>query len=278
MTYDASTDTTCCVLQTCAADTTENLITDWSAMGYFQNVPWAHPEIPYRQQGFSGTPLQYTFGGDIGLVALAFFCIFVFIFTLYDVKDNFRQASKSFFFPSMRASDADDGENGSCARSALALSVLMCLLGGTAAFMYFSADGKAQTDGVYPYLYTGIYAGVIAAYIVFRYLACTFIHWVFFDKSRSSAWHKANYYIVSVESLLCLPVIILSLFGCVTMQVTLICLLTVVSLSKSLSLYKTFRIFSGKIYGLLHLFAYLCTLELMPLLALVKALTLVTLG
>lgn len=286
MTDSLHIDTICFVLPESATDTTESLIAEWSAMGYFQDAPWTHPERPYRQHGFSGTPLPYSPGNDAGLSALVFFCIILFILTLRDVKRNFLRATKSFFFLSLHTSDTDDrsADRGKGrgkdrrTRAAFAMGALMCLLGGTGVFAYFCAEGKVQADGIRPYVYAGVYAGLLAGYMLFRLCACSFVHWVFFGKPQTTVWNKTNYYIVNLEGLLCIPALTLTLFGSIPMRAAVLYLLTAVCLCKMLSFYNTFRIFFCKVHGLLHLFVYLCTLEITPLLALVKALASVTLG
>ena len=287
MTDSLHIDTICFVLPESATDTTESLIAEWSAMGYFHDAPWTHPEMPYRQKGFSGTPLPYSPGNDAGLNALAFFCIILFVLTLRDVKDTFRQATKPFFLLSARQSDTDDRntdrkkgkkKKDRRARSAFAMGALVCLLGGAGVFAYFCAEGKVRADGISPYVYTGVYAGLLAGYMLFRLCACRFVHWVFFGEPQTKVWVKTNYYITVLEGLLCVPALTLTLFGSIPARTATLYLLAAVCLCKLLSFYNTFRIFFRKVHGLLHLFVYLCTLELTPLLALARALVYVTLG
>ncbi len=286
MTDDPRIETTYFVLPESATDTTESLVAEWFGMGYFQDAPWTHPEKPYRQNGISGTPLRYSLGNDAGLSALAFFCTILFILVVRDVKRSLLQATKSFFFLSVRTSATDDrgadrensGEKDRYLRSAFGTSFLMCLLGGMGVFVYFCAEDKVQTDGIRPYVYTGVYAGLLAAYMLFRLFACQFVHWVFFNKSQTAVWNKTNYYTINFEGLVCIPILTFSLFGSIPTRMAVLYLLTVIFLCKLLSFYNTFRIFFGKLHGLLHLFVYLCTLEITPLLVLVKALTSVALG
>lgn len=104
-------------------------------------------------------------------------------------------------------------------------------------------------------------------------LIYNFVNWVFFDKASREIWRKAYSYILALETLLFLPIILLSIYTNILREISIYAILTVVILTRILLFYKTYHIFFGKIYGILHLFVYLCTLEAMPLLVLLKVLS-----
>ena len=97
---------------------------------------------------------------------------------------------------------------------------------------------------------------------------------IFFDASTTKAWEQsyANWTILSSVPLYLLAVVVL--FLDIPTQSVLPLLAICFALLEICLLYKAFHIFSAKRYGILQIFIYLCTLELMPLLVAGKALVL----
>ena len=95
---------------------------------------------------------------------------------------------------------------------------------------------------------------------------------IFFDTTTTKAWEQsyACWTILSGVPLYLLAVAVL--FLNIPAQLVLPLLATCFALLEICLLYKAFHIFSAKRYGILQIFIYLCTLELMPLLVAGKAL------
>ena len=97
---------------------------------------------------------------------------------------------------------------------------------------------------------------------------------IFLDNATSSAWEN-NYTNWSVLAgiPLYLSAVIAIFFDLAPCNILTLLGVCVILLEFCL-LYKAFHIFSGKKHGILQLFVYLCTLELIPLLVAGKALVL----
>ena len=97
---------------------------------------------------------------------------------------------------------------------------------------------------------------------------------IFFDSATIKTWEQSYscWTILSSVPLFLLTVIVL--FLNIPSQSTLLLLTICFALLEICLLYKAFYIFSAKKYGILQIFIYLCTLELMPLLLVGKALVL----
>ena len=97
---------------------------------------------------------------------------------------------------------------------------------------------------------------------------------IFLDSHMSSAWEHShtNWTVLSGIPLYLSAVI--AVFSNLAPKAILPLLGVCAVLLEICLLYKAFHIFSGKKYGILQLFVYLCTLELIPLLLAAKALVL----
>ena len=112
----------------------------------------------------------------------------------------------------------------------------------------------------------------VALFHLTRVLLFTITNHIFLDKATHTAWERsyANWAILSSIPLYLLAVIIV--FFSLTPPTILWLLGGCTILLESCLAYKAFHIFSGKKYGVLQLFMYLCALELIPLLIAGKAL------
>lgn len=97
---------------------------------------------------------------------------------------------------------------------------------------------------------------------------------IFLDKPTRSAWERSytNWGLLSGIPLYFLTVV--AVFSNLPSSIVLLLLGICIAMLELCLLYKAFHIFSGKKYGILQLFLYLCTLELIPLLVAGKALVL----
>ncbi len=97
---------------------------------------------------------------------------------------------------------------------------------------------------------------------------------IFFDSTTTKTWEQgyACWSILSGIPFYLLATI--SIFLNLPSQAILSLLISLIALLEMCLLYKAFHIFSTKKYGILQIFIYLCTLELMPLFLAGKALVL----
>ena len=115
--------------------------------------------------------------------------------------------------------------------------------------------------------------GVLALYLL-KQLLFAFVNWVFYDRQGVMAWMNcyASWTILMGVPLFLLAVI--AVFANLSSQNVLLMLAIGVIAFEMCLFFKGFYIFSSKKYGILQLFVYLCTLELIPLLLVGKALVL----
>lgn len=106
---------------------------------------------------------------------------------------------------------------------------------------------------------------VFVTYNLVRWMLYSFVNWIFFTPTNRQAWKEGFSLLSTLDSLLMLPIIITSINLDWSMSKMVIIILISYILLRILLLYHSYRIFFPKMYGIVHLFAYLCTLESLSL-------------
>lgn len=111
----------------------------------------------------------------------------------------------------------------------------------------------------------GGYILSIVAYFLFKAAAYQFVNWVFFDVKKNEQWNKSLLFLTAMESVAITPIVLLMLYGGMTLQTGVIALLIVAFFIKMLTFYKCYLIFFRRMGAFLQNILYFCALELTPL-------------
>lgn len=175
--------------------------------------------------------------------------------------------AKAFFLP--RGFSDSEARNSSVVRNRILMFLMACLtmaLQATAYIVQYRAD-----DGQGHLLLAFLFAIFLIGYLLKQGVFLLINH-IFFDRFRASVWKQCyrdwllltgviSYLFSTLSVLLDLSARMIVVLAIITVVLAEICLL-----------FKAFYIFCTKKYGGLQLFVYLCTLEIMPLLLVGKAL------
>lgn len=112
--------------------------------------------------------------------------------------------------------------------------------------------------------------GACSLLMICRYLAYSFVNWLFFDKGKRERWMDVYSLLVSLQGVLLFPLACLTVYFNFDSQQALIVLLLVLIVAKLLLFTKGMDIFFVKMQGFLCNILYFCTLEMIPLLFLIK--------
>lgn len=196
-------------------------------------------------------------------------CTFILAAVLSDRKHYFRLQLKSFFLP--RENSIEGVRTTSIVYLRIAMYIV-CLFSTTLLLAIFAADKTSSTMGYGTLWITA--SAAIALFYILRTLIFAATNRIFFDSSTTIMWEQsyACWTILSSIPLYLLSVIAV-FFNLSSNTIPLIFAIGLGLLEMCL-LYKAFHIFSTKKYGILQIFVYLCSLELMPLLVAGKALVL----
>ena len=157
----------------------------------------------------------------------------------------------------------------------MSLPSAVCLLSLTetlVSFVFTQHDAGFFPFHETPYILLLAFFALWMAYFLAKRLASDFVNWIFFRREKIITWTRAYTFILVMESLFSVPVSLLAVFLPVPPRVMFLIVLVLIVLVKIVLLFKTYKIFFRKLYGVLHLFVYLCTLELTPLLVLLQVL------
>lgn len=245
--------------------------------GYFECDTLLHPELPYRPEGFSGTPMPYRLAGDNWLTAGLLACSILFIILVCGIHRRLPNMTKAFFFPSGNSYAEEVALSRVGTLHTLGFALVLCLCGGLYAYMYMHApDIRHAACGLSACACIGMYAAAIGAYLAFKTAMYGFVNRVFFDRRKDDEWRRANSYIITMETLAFVPLTVFTLYLHIPPAVSLAVFTTAFATARMLLFYRTFRIFCDADFGILQFFLYLCSLEAVPLLVLLKVLTLAT--
>jgi hypothetical protein len=114
----------------------------------------------------------------------------------------------------------------------------------------------------------GIYTGVFFLFLLAKQFLLHVVNAIFFDIRKRRAWHQDYSLLFALESILFLPLGLLTVYFGFTPEKGLYVLGFLLLFVKSMVLIKDYAYFFGKIYGVLHLFVYFCALEAAPILVL----------
>ncbi len=101
-------------------------------------------------------------------------------------------------------------------------------------------------------------------FIGLKSLIYSFINWVFFSHARDRAWQSDFFFLTSMTSYVIYLLAALLLFVGIKFETVAICLLITLILYKVLLFYRLKTNFQPKRYGVLLIFLYFCSVEIMP--------------
>ena len=218
-----------------------------------------------RVQGIPEYAPLYTDDFLVGILLGAFFILSA---VLSD-KDGFLgEILKGFFLP--REKSSKEGFNtvrgvymriGALVVSFLSVAILISI------YLLRLVDIRMSIGG----LVLLSFCTVSALYFVKQTLFWV-INWTFFDVRRAGLWRYCYANWLMLSGVIAYPCAILMVFMDCSASIVATALLVWIILSEICLLFKAFHIFLTKKYGVLQLFIYLCTLELIPILFIGKAL------
>ena len=244
--------------------------------GFFYDNPMLHPELPYRSYGMSAMPVSYQLWRDDLVTSLLLVSFLILVYVINKTRRKLIQETRNFFYAPKEHTGLFAVETGLEWQSRVFIILQLCLICGLLVFAYVHQHFNIFSGQVTPRMLLGIYVGSFILYFLLKRILSGFINWIFFPKSQQKLWHDSNSYLISVESILFFPCAIIVIYFDYSYEKSFWMFLFLLFIIKILLAFKTLKIFFPKSYGIFHLFAYLCALELMPLLALWESMAYIT--
>ena len=252
----------------------DSLTTQFS--GFFRDNPMLHPELPYRSLGEYATPVSYNLHNDDWVTGALIVCFLVLAFIINKSYNQLTQQTRDFFFAPKERTGLFAVETSFEKSSRLFIHLQLCLMCGLLSFVYAQQYLGLACNPSTSHLFLSLYTLNMGTYFLIKRLLSSFTNWIFFPKLQQKMWNDNYSYLITAESTLFFFFVLFSIYFNLSAENNLWIFLFLLLIIKILLTFKTFKIFFPKFYGCFHLFAYLCALELIPLLALWKSLVFIT--
>ena len=161
------------------------------------------------------------------------------------------------------------GETGHEVRFQVFLVVQTALLLSITYYLFTRSENGGNYVVDSPMLVVGIFLAIFLGYFLLKKLLYSIVNWVYFDRKSNQQWSQLTLFLVSAEGVLIFPAVLLMIYFGLSVQYTLIYVATIVGLAKLLLFYQGYVIFFKRTAASLQIILYFCTLELMPLMALI---------
>ena len=231
-----------------------------------------HPELNGGRYGIAGDPVPYTIRGDNMITALLL-CCFILAFVAFSKSRWFIMRQTKRFFRAERSGTTVMTETTNEFRFQFFLAAQTCLLLSLVTFFHAQELNSDTFLVSSQYQLIAMFFGVFAGYFALKAVLYSFVGWVFFAGRQNAQWMKAFLFMTSIEGVVMFPVVVSQAYFGLSMRDTLLYVATVIILSRLLSLYKCFLIFFRQKGVYLQIFLYFCALEIIPILALGGALS-----
>jgi hypothetical protein len=210
----------------------------------------------------NGEPLPYLLRTDSMVVFIIFFCLILVVyillngkrFLLYKLKALFRNSERSGKYSDVTTDDA---------HYSFLLILHACILWGVSIYIFLMNIFSELTQSFSSYILLGLICCIVFL-LLLKCLMLSFINWVFFDKVRNTIWIKTYYNIFVWSGLLLLPIVLLVVFGNLSLDFFSYWVISVAIFMKIVLFFKYFNNFFKNFHGCFHLILYLCTLEILP--------------
>ena len=216
-----------------------------------------------------GVPNDIPLYADNSLVMILLASFFVLSAVLAD-KDGFiSDILKGFFLP------RESSENLPNTMRRLYMRIGMLLVSFISGALLLSVYVSQMTEVTLPNskLIGLFFISLIALYTIKQGLFWI-VNWIFFDRQQTLLWHSCYSNWAALSGIPLYICTLFAVFGDWNANFIAWTVLTVLFLVEIGLFFRAFHIFLAKRYGSLQLFVYLCTLEVMPLLFIGKALIL----
>ena len=216
--------------------------------------------------GASGDPVPYTLGTDNLLTIFLLLCFTVYVISIAKLKHLFTRQIKGFFYLPRNDDDTTDETAGEL-RFMFVLLLVSCMLIAVTSFFYAN-ETMGSNYAISNLAVLGVLTALLLVYFLAKTLLYTIVNVIFFDGKKNVHFLKSVIFVVGCQGLLLYPVVLLSVFFDLPLQIVIICSAFILFLNKIACFLKAWLIFFRQKGGFLQTFLYFCALEIIPLLAL----------
>ncbi len=246
-----------------------------SGQNAFAKDSFYRPELPPMSRGQRGVSQAYRVDNDNYVTGSLLVCLLMLVYALNHSRYQLSHQLHEFFYPPHERSNEPRSITFAPIVSFLT-TVMLSLMGGLIAFVVAQSRYNLFLSQLSPYLLLFIYMGLFLALFLIKRLAQEFVGWVFFSPLRRSSWRESTSLVGLLQCAAIFPLGMVFLYFRLSPLHTLWSIVAVVGIGKLMLMWRARTILFPHFGLTLHLFVYLCTLEIMPLLALWKIMEFIT--
>lgn len=227
--------------------------------------------VNVKPTGIAGDPVPYQFRTDSIVTIILMVSFFLVVWVTSLSRHYLREQMKDFFHYRQRENLFSERTQTEL-RGQVFLIFQTCFL---LAILFFDHTQEFQTEvfnQISPYKILGVSMAICCLYFALKIGAYTFVNNIFFERKKCEQWTEAYLLCILGMGLALLPLALLVVYFDFSFNNTAICFACIILVDKILLFYKCSRIFFNYSLGIVHLFLYFCTLEIVPIFILFRAL------
>ena len=202
---------------------------------------------------------QYSIANDDGVILLCIVMFALYAFVLNRSRSTLLHKWVVFF----SSRNASGGENVNDTETDIQNNIiLLVILSLSSGMLFFDRLSNHPATVSFGKVFT--ITGLLLAWIVGKAIAYWIVNWVFADFDKCAKWNSAFFYITSIFAIIVFPLSVFKIFFQPDCSTVFFMSLIMLAMYKILLFCKLTIIFRPKKYGVLLIFLYFCTLELMP--------------
>lgn len=232
---------------------------------YFKNNPYLRSDISGRL-GMAGDPVPYRTANDdiITMMMMSFTLLTIIIASR--MSRFISQQFKLFFAPPQLLKTKVHETSGEEYTQVFLILQACCILGMTFFnYVQHTISDTFTLDSEYKVI--TIFIAEFIAYFVLKFLLDNWVNHTFLDSSASRMWNRSKLFLCSMMGIAFLPVSLLNIYFNLSDSITLFYIGFVIVIYQILLFFKAIRIIFNQKVSKYQIILYLCTLEILPLIA-----------
>ncbi len=257
-----STDTTSYML-------INNLQLETSPVEDFINTPSHSQLTTHTQQRFPGIPRTKSLNNSIALNSILILLLILSLYLIGRHKKTYIASIRGLFSSKNRSvSYSDNNDNSNI--SSILLWIITIL-----SITIFTCISTIPTDDAVKVIQNpttvAIYIAILTTFLLLKLLGFITVGYIF-DNSKNMVLYLESYFtIIGTLGIILIPLCISKIFAPPTLQhITDILGIIIITITFILVAFKSIQIFFSQYTSLLYVFLYLCTLEILPVLVVIK--------
>ena len=227
--------------------------------------------VGVKPTGMAGDPVPYQFRADDIVTVLLMVSFFLMVWVISLSRHYLHEQIKNFFLYRQRENLFSERTQTEL-RGQVFLIFQTCFLLAILFFDYTQEYLTEVFNQISPYKVLGVSMGICCLYFALKIGVYNFINSIFFERKKKEEWNDSYLLCVLGMGVALLPLALLVVYFDFSFQNTAICFACIIIVDKVLLFYKCHHIFFNYTFGIVHLFLYFCTLEIVPILILFRAL------